>query len=611
MFTQTRKTTIYKQMNHLTHLLLFCCIFALMLCFGKTTLAANDDPGAGRLSGTDIPVEFYENIPAEEPAISSNLRRLGDTQTQSPYTNKTYTHRSDYADRSITHGIDVSEYQTVIDWPKVKAAGINFAFIRVGYRGTSSGSLWEDQYFRQNIQNALAAGVEVGVYIFSQAITEKEAQEEANYLLERIQGYNITFPVVLDYEFSGNPGRLKEANLSKKKATNVCLAFCETIQAAGYTPMVYANPDMLNNYLNADDISSKYLVWLANYTEKTTYTGKYDYWQYASTGSVDGIKGNVDMNFFYGTDIANASIATIPDQVYAGQNVTPATTITYKDKILTNGTDYTVTYSNNNSIGTAEITITGKNTFYGKQTLTFKIMPGQMTAVKAKKCSTNSITLSWKKDSSVTGYQIFQSTAIDGKYKKIATISKNTTKTYQHKNLTEGQCYYYKIRSYKTVNGKKWFGAFSEIKSICTKISYTRNALAKKNAILYSTTAISDTPLVVLAKNDTMTVSYATKDSAGNSWYYVTCTKDGQTYTGFVQSQKVTITKVGKITKNDVNVRKSNNTSSKVLTRLNKNKKVTILKTKKKNGVTWYQVTFKKKKKTYKGWISAPYVKVV
>ena len=614
MLTRFKETTFMRKhfSSHSLHFIACCLLmFTAILCVGITTYATNDDPGAGRLSGSDIPAAFYESSPISNDTTEEGIRRFGDASTKSPYTKKTYTHRSDLVDRPITHGIDVSQYQKNIDWQKVKADGIKYAIIRVGYRGSTQGTLNEDPYFRQNIQGALAAGIEVGVYIFSQATTKKEAVEEANYLLERIKDYNITFPVVLDYEFTSGSGRLEEAKLSKEKATNVCLAFCETVQAAGYTPMVYANPDMLNNHLNPENISDKYLIWLANYTTATSYTGKYDYWQYSSDGTVDGIEGRVDMNFFYGTDIANATVAAIPDQMYTGKKVKPAPVITYKDRILTADIDYTVDYTDNKKIGTATMTITGKNTFFGTQTLQFKIMPKQMSAVKSKKKSTDYINLSWKKDSSVSGYQIYRASAIDGKYKKLTTITKKSATTYKNTKLTNGQCYYYKIRSYKTVNGKKWYGAFSEVKAIYTKTGYTRTAVAKDYAAIYATAAVSEIPLVTPLKNETMSITYATKDRDGNTWYYVTYEKDGLTYNGFIESSQVKITLKGKVTTKDVNVRKKASTSSKVLTTLNKNKKVTILKTKKKKGMTWYQIEFKKKGTTYKGWISADFVKLV
>ena len=221
-----------------------------------------------------------------------------------------YIHNSRYnSGYDIINGIDVSRYNGSINWGQVKDSGIDYVMIRVGFRGYgSSGSLNEDSMFRQNIEGALNVGLKVGVYFFSQAITRTEAREEANYVLDRISGYNISLPVVIDYEYaSGNIGRLYDANLSRDYATQICKAFCSTVEAAGYTGMVYANKSMLENNLYADEISSEYKIWLANYTTQTSYAGDYYAWQYSSTGQVSGISGNVDCNFFYEKTVPQVS----------------------------------------------------------------------------------------------------------------------------------------------------------------------------------------------------------------------------------------------------------------------------------------------------------------
>lgn len=605
--------------------LLTLLILSVFITMGinDTAYAVNDDPGAGRLSGTDIPEEFYEN--ASPSGLSPRLQRYGSSQTQSPYTGKTYTHQDQFTDRTIVNGIDVSEYQKTIDWQKVKAAGIDFAFIRVGGRGWGKpGTLYRDSTYDTNMQNAALAGVNTGIYIFSQAITEAEAIEEAQYILNNIGTYTVTMPLILDFEFasgSSDGGRLKNAKLSKAAATKVCLAFCETIAAAGYTPMVYANPDMLNNHLNPADISASYPIWLANYTTNTSYNGTFSFWQYSSEGKVNGISGNVDMNFYYSriednflphTDsISSAAIAAIPDQPYTGKNITPALTVTHNGAALTAGTDYIVSYSSNKNIGTATAKITGKNHYKDTKTVTFKIVPKKMAAVKAKKRATSYITLSWSKDTNATGYQIYRSASSDGSYKKIKSISKNATTSFKNTGLTSGQRYYYKIRSYKKTGGKTYYSEFSAVKAIDTKIDYTRLALGKKGACIYDTTSTGGNIILNPTVNVPMKVNYGTKDASGTTWYNVTYETSDNEYTGFIPAGKVTIAKQGKINGSKVNVRKSNTTNSKKLTQLSKNKKVTVLSTKTKKGVKWYKVTFKKGGKTYTGWISAPYVKII
>ena len=221
-----------------------------------------------------------------------------------PYTGLVYTHNHPNADNGITYGIDVSYYNGTIDWNAVKNAGIQNVMIRVGYRGYgSSGSLNEDVNYKQNIEGALDAGLNVGVYFFSQAVNQQEASDEADYVIERIRDYDITLPVVIDFEYadtgSGLGGRLYNADLSVDKATRVCKAFCRIVEEEGYTAMVYANKSMLENNLDAAELSDKYKVWLANYTTNTSYNGYYDVWQYSSRGHVNGINGYVDCNFWY------------------------------------------------------------------------------------------------------------------------------------------------------------------------------------------------------------------------------------------------------------------------------------------------------------------------
>ncbi len=196
-------------------------------------------------------------------------------------------------------GIDVSYYQQTIDWNKVKKAGVEYVIIRVGYRGTQYGSLREDINFKTYMKGALDAGLKVGVYIFSQAITEKEAVEEANFVLDRIKDYKIELPVVIDYEFGGSGSRMSLANLSKEAKTKINEAFCKRVKEAGYTPMIYANKVMLEDGMDGKALGEKYEIWLAHYTNRTTYANHYDFWQYSSRGKIDGISTNVDMNVWY------------------------------------------------------------------------------------------------------------------------------------------------------------------------------------------------------------------------------------------------------------------------------------------------------------------------
>lgn len=194
-------------------------------------------------------------------------------------------------------GIDVSKWQGDIDWKKVKAAGIDYAIIRLGYRGTApEGNCAMDPKFEDNIKGALEAGVDVGVYYFTQAITEKEAIEEANIVIENLRGYDVTFPVIYDTEYREG-GRAND--LSNRERTACAKAFCETILAAGYTPMIYSSTNW--SILDIDLEQLPYDLWYAYYGagKNIYYPYNFAMWQYTDSGKVNGISTNVDLNLCF------------------------------------------------------------------------------------------------------------------------------------------------------------------------------------------------------------------------------------------------------------------------------------------------------------------------
>ena len=202
-------------------------------------------------------------------------------------------------DTTVRFGIDVSEHQGVIDWAAVAADGVEFAMIRCGWRGYgSTAGLNEDKYFRANIEGALAAGLDVGVYFFSQALTEAEAREEAAYTLELIAGYDLTFPVVFDWEQVAVRGS-RTLSPDWAAVTDCTEVFCDAVAAAGYTPMTYFNMSMA--YLRLDlSRLQKYHGWLAWYHEVPEYRYEYRMWQYGALTTVAGINGLCDVNLLFG-----------------------------------------------------------------------------------------------------------------------------------------------------------------------------------------------------------------------------------------------------------------------------------------------------------------------
>lgn len=193
-------------------------------------------------------------------------------------------------------GIDVSKWQGDIDWDKVQEAGIEFAIIRAGYRGSVTGSLVEDPYFVTNMKGAAASGVPVGVYFFTQAVNEVEAVEEASAVLQLVREYKLEYPIFIDTEGAGGNGRAD--GLDVETRTLVCEAFCRTIKNAGYEAGVYGSRNWYNNRLYADKLDN-YFIWLAEYRSIPLYQGYYQMWQYTSKGKVDGIEGNVDLDIYY------------------------------------------------------------------------------------------------------------------------------------------------------------------------------------------------------------------------------------------------------------------------------------------------------------------------
>jgi GH25 family lysozyme M1 (1,4-beta-N-acetylmuramidase) len=203
-----------------------------------------------------------------------------------------------YEDNTYTSevGIDVSYANGTIDWNAVRQDGISFAYIRAGYRGYETGQLHTDTSFTENISGALAAGLPVGVYFFTQAINEAEAIEEAEYVLSLIQGYEVTLPIAVDSELVSDHDRI--SSLSAEEKTAVLKAFCQTIADAGYTPMVYGSASWLRDSLNMEDLQDLCQFWVASYQSTMTFPYVYSMWQYTASAQLAGLDHVVDLNLW-------------------------------------------------------------------------------------------------------------------------------------------------------------------------------------------------------------------------------------------------------------------------------------------------------------------------
>ena len=193
-------------------------------------------------------------------------------------------------------GIDVSEYQEKIDWAAVKAGGFDFAFIRIGYRGYTNGEIFPDDLARENLAGAKAAGIDVGVYFYSQAVSPEEAAAEARWCLEFLGSEQLDLPLVYDWEWVSPEART--GGMDRTTLTECAKTFCQTIENGGYQPMLYFNSHISRDLLDLQELA-QYPFWLAQYKEKMDYPYQVDFWQYTEEGTVPGIKGKVDIDLMF------------------------------------------------------------------------------------------------------------------------------------------------------------------------------------------------------------------------------------------------------------------------------------------------------------------------
>lgn len=240
-------------------------------------------------------------------------------------------------------GIDVSKWQGEIDWKKVKAAGIKFAMIRLGYGSANGDACGLDGYFEKNVKNAIAAGIDIGCYFYSYATSVAAAKKEAAYVINVLQKYKgvFTYPVAFDLEDKTQQG------LGKQVLTDMVIAFGDAIEKAGFYCSLYSNPSWMKSYLDADRVK-RFDLWLAHWTDKTNYAGAYGMWQNSSSGKVNGINGNVDTDFAYKdypTIIKGKKLngftgsgqqPTVPDQ----PDPEPETTLKVGDLVKITGSKY-------------------------------------------------------------------------------------------------------------------------------------------------------------------------------------------------------------------------------------------------------------------------------
>lgn len=254
-----------------------------------------------------LDVDAPPQAPSSEPTVTEETQATTEAPTEptlpppesNPYGPLDFVYRDGYltctAGESVL-GIDISEFQTVTDWNAVKEAGVEFVIIRVGYRTYSSGELYLDDLAQQHYREAREAGLKVGAYFFSQAITTQEATDEAVMLLDAIRDWEVEMPVVFDWEYMGDSSRA--SHLTREELTDCTRIFCELVEAKGYQPVFYFNQNQARDLLNLSELKN-FGFWLAMYTERMTYPYRLQLWQYSCTGQVPGIEGDVDLDLYF------------------------------------------------------------------------------------------------------------------------------------------------------------------------------------------------------------------------------------------------------------------------------------------------------------------------
>ncbi len=396
----------------------------------------------------------------------------------SAFDGKNYTHGSQFDNSIVIDGIDVSAYQEEIDWTKVKTQGIDFAIVKVG--GTffsknyeinnleEQNAIYSDSMFKKHIEGAKQAGLMVGVYYFSQAVTESESIEEAQWVLEKIKGYDLELPVFMDYEYE-RFSNYRIDSLSKDVRTANAKAFFKTIEDAGYNAGFYSNVNFLENEIDGEYISNNYFTWVARYNPVCDYVNGYNAWQYTDNGKVVGIlkgKTTVDCNFWYLNNnpvetceksIVNCEIQLTEDCLKYDPQVChkPGVTVTYQGNTLTEGVDYKVDYIKNNLPGNAYAYVQGIGEYRDYALKCFAIEtekpePVKLTAPSVKAMNVESSgkpKLTWNAVNGAEKYEIYRAMTKTGTYQYMYSTSGTS---YTNTSAKAETTYYYKVRAVST-----------------------------------------------------------------------------------------------------------------------------------------------------------------
>ena len=240
-------------------------------------------------------VLYFGNFTAEQPEETTPAPT---SLEENPYSSSDFEYEDGYLTCTVPGarlGIDISEHQQSVDWEQLKSAGIEFVMIRAGYRGYTEGKLFRDSLFLRHLADAREAGLDVGIYFFSQATTPEEARAEAKFLLTMLKNDPAEMGIAFDWEYISADART--GSIDGQAMTDCAIAFCQTIADAGHKPIIYFNQHQALEQYDLEELVA-YDFWLAMYSEEMTFPYRVDLWQYTEDGTVPGIDGPVDINLY-------------------------------------------------------------------------------------------------------------------------------------------------------------------------------------------------------------------------------------------------------------------------------------------------------------------------
>ena len=290
MNTKTRNGG--KLLLWVTWLAVLLCILLIVVVLLHRGIYRDETAETEQTQTVTVP-DQEETIRETEPETGRPVLNL----EANPYTAEDFDFRGRYLECAAGPskiGVDVSAWQKEVNWPLVKAAGMEFAMLRFAMRGSTEGGLWVDDYAQANYRGAKDAGLEVGGYFFSQALSVEEAIEEAEFVLELVKDWKLELPIVFDWEQTWE----RTSNMDPRTLTDCAKAFCQTIEEAGFEAMVYFNMNQAYDDIYLEELT-EYDFWLALYESDMVFPYKVDMWQYSCTGSVPGVEGPVDLNILF------------------------------------------------------------------------------------------------------------------------------------------------------------------------------------------------------------------------------------------------------------------------------------------------------------------------